>query len=536
MRLAQFSGFLVVVVILFVSTTNVLAQNEGLPDLDRATDLQLRARSLEDLKRVIDLCDRALQKGLDEDNTQFAKQLLASSLYQRAKSFGAIIEAGQMPERTPQLRRAALADLEKALENYPELADAHLLAAKLQAAAGGDAKKALAAATEAIRLFKDNKEQRSKAFVLRAQLTKDPAKKLADYDEAIRLDPSNMSAWLERATYHLDQGNHEKAARQFAELLEQDETNVMALHGAAEALIQLERYDDALKHLDKAIQLRPRVALGYTTRARVRLLTDKAKQALADLDRALELEPTSLSTLLLRARVLAATGETKRALADVDQMLTLRPNLPQALMFRSMISAAEGKYSEAIADIQILIREEPDNADWRLQLAAYYAADRRPGRAINEYSKVIDKNPDNWQALRGRADALLSLGKQAEAIQDYERAVKLRPEDSSILNNLAWVLATSPNADLRNAKRSIELATKACEVTNYERPHILSTLAAGYAESGDFETAIKWSSKAVELGKDDLKDQLDQLRQELESYKQKKPWRELQQLDGASVP
>jgi tetratricopeptide (TPR) repeat protein len=97
------------------------------------------------------------------------------------------------------------------------------------------------------------------------------------------------------------------------------------------------------------------------------------------------------------------------------------------------------------------------------------------------------------------------------------------------------VLATSPDDKLRDGKRAIELATKACEVTKYEKPHILSTLAAAYAETGDFETAKKWSRKAVELGIQD-KEVDEQLKQELESYEQKKPWRERQTVEEKEDP
>jgi hypothetical protein len=95
------------------------------------------------------------------------------------------------------------------------------------------------------------------------------------------------------------------------------------------------------------------------------------------------------------------------------------------------------------------------------------------------------------------------------------------------------VLATSPDQKLRNGVRSIKLAQKACEVTQYRAAHILSTLAAGYAETGDFDNALKWSAKAVELGDDSIK---EELKKELESYKQKKPWRELQQLEDNPSP
>jgi hypothetical protein len=96
-------------------------------------------------------------------------------------------------------------------------------------------------------------------------------------------------------------------------------------------------------------------------------------------------------------------------------------------------------------------------------------------------------------------------------------------------------LATSPEDKLRDGPRAIKLATKACEVTEYKKPHILSTLAAAYAETGDFETARKWSGKAVELGTKD-KEVDEQLQKELESYQQKKPWRERQTVEEKPDP
>ena len=97
------------------------------------------------------------------------------------------------------------------------------------------------------------------------------------------------------------------------------------------------------------------------------------------------------------------------------------------------------------------------------------------------------------------------------------------PTTPAILNNLAWILATSPDDALRDGKRAIELATKACKATEYHQAHILSTLAAGYAETGDFSTAVHWSEEAVAIGQ---KEQKEQLAKELESYQAKKPWRE----------
>jgi tetratricopeptide (TPR) repeat protein len=156
---------------------------------------------------------------------------------------------------------------------------------------------------------------------------------------------------------------------------------------------------------------------------------------------------------------------------------------------------------------------------------------------VESFGEKLDEDQKELKgdALRARGDALLSVGKHVEAVADYDEALKIDAEDTGVLNNLAWVLATSPEDKVRNADRSIEIATKACELTKYEKPHILSTLASGYAEKGDWETAIKWSTKAVELGAKE-EDVSDQLHKELDSYKEKKPWREKQVIEENTAP
>jgi lipopolysaccharide biosynthesis regulator YciM len=101
-----------------------------------------------------------------------------------------------------------------------------------------------------------------------------------------------------------------------------------------------------------------------------------------------------------------------------------------------------------------------------------------------------------------------------------------------VLNNLAWLLATSPDDAIRDGARAIELATKACEETEWKQAHIVSTLAAGYAEAGDFAKAREYSQKAVDLGgeSDEVK---QQLKSELASYEAEKPWRERQEVAEA---
>ena len=179
----------------------------------------------------------------------------------------------------------------------------------------------------------------------------------------------------------------------------------------------------------------------------------------------------------------------------------------------------------------------PKNIELLYKLGLLYEMDKQSRKAIEKFTAVVALSDKNEQVFRSRGDCYLNIGDQAAAIADYEKAFKMNPDDWGLLNNFSWVLATAPDAKLRDGKRALDLGLKACEKTNYKRPHILSTLAAAYAETGDFENAKKWSAEAVKLASvkpkedaedadDDMSDMKEELQKENDSYKDKKPWRE----------
>ena len=122
---------------------------------------------------------------------------------------------------------------------------------------------------------------------------------------------------------------------------------------------------------------------------------------------------------------------------------------------------------------------------------------------------------------------------QAESKKLFDELIALAKNDPaqqiqivSLLNEWAWMLATSADDERRDGKRAVELATTASQILQYNRPRVLNTLAAAYAESGDFDSAVKWSEKARELIGDKGDARLrDDTKAAIATYKSKKPMR-----------
>jgi tetratricopeptide (TPR) repeat protein len=98
-----------------------------------------------------------------------------------------------------------------------------------------------------------------------------------------------------------------------------------------------------------------------------------------------------------------------------------------------------------------------------------------------------------------------------------------RPERA--LNSLAWLRATCPEAEIRDAKEAVELALKACELTDWKDWGIIDTLAAAYAEQGDFDRAIKYQKQVLQMGRSS--NEYDKVKEHLALYEQHRPYHEV---------
>jgi tetratricopeptide (TPR) repeat protein len=147
-------------------------------------------------------------------------------------------------------------------------------------------------------------------------------------------------------------------------------------------------------------------------------------------------------------------------------------------------------------------------------------------QAEQHLREALRLNPD-FQTYQDLALVLTAAGQPEAAVAQYKEALRLRPDSAIVLNNLAWILAASPSETVRNGSEAVKLAEQACQLTRFQQPIFIGTLAAAYAEARQFQDAINTAEKAIAVASSaGQKDVAERNQQLLELYRVGKPFHE----------
>lgn len=118
--------------------------------------------------------------------------------------------------------------------------------------------------------------------------------------------------------------------------------------------------------------------------------------------------------------------------------------------------------------------------------------------ALKHFNKAIAEHEEDDSLYYYIAITYEKLNDYKKAINNYEKAIQFNPNAYDVMNNLAWILATNSEDGLREGETALKWALKSNEIVDYEHPYLLDTLAAAYAETGNFEKAIEYQEKAID--------------------------------------
>ena len=203
------------------------------------------------------------------------------------------------------------------------------------------------------------------------------------------------------------------------------------------------------------------------------------------------------------------------------------PENDVALTGLAMVEVVRGQTDDAITHFRHALALRDGNGSAHYGLALALSKQGKTEEAINHWQKSLEIQPDNIDARDYLGAALAEIGRTPEAIRQWQQALAFDPENGNAANNLAWVLATSPDPTLRSGAQAVAYAKRATDLPGGDNPLVYRTLAAAYAENGQFAQAIAAAEHARQLAQTasnlKLVGELDQC---LELFRQQKALRE----------
>ena len=272
--------------------------------------------------------------------------------------------------------------------------------------------------------------------------------------------------------------------------------------------------------------------------ARVRLaeLLDREGQtdeALRELRRAVEESPRDVELRYLYGQLLGKAERLREAMEQFAAVVTLDPRHVEAHRVLAEAAVRSDELGAAWGHYRAILEVEPRDTEALYGAARIAAAAGRLEEAIESYRALLSHDPDHAAGRHEFGLALIRSG-PAGAAEGAEHLRRAYVEDRNLLargNDIAWTLATHPDAGRRDGQLALLIALELNAVAGGAEPALLETLAAAQAETGDFETAARTVERALEIVGDPRNDSPDRerllelLSRRLEQYRQGIPVR-----------
>jgi len=359
------------------------------------------------------------------------------------------------------------------------------------------------------------------------------AEALKYFEQSLALKQNHPAARLGYGQALLDAGRLEEASDQYLKALQIDERSAHAYVGLARIALMNGVVEEAGSLLQRAINANPRMGEAHGLMSEVlRRLNrpqDAAREAMVsqqlpkvtpipdELLAALAGEGVSSYWLELRGRAAMERGDYAGAERELRKAAdaTKDPRLHDTL---GVVYLYQRKYSDAAQEHRKAIELNPKSAISRNNLAAALFEMGQESEALSIIEKAIEMEPQLQYSYLHLARLNIRSGKRAAAISVYRKGLEQNPQNHDLTMQLAWALATTPDASLRNGPDAVRLAETAA--LRSPGAEALDILAAAYAEAGQFDRAVGAAERAIAQAESNGRKQLvERIRIHLKAFK-----------------
>ncbi|HEY1663019.1 MAG TPA: tetratricopeptide repeat protein [Verrucomicrobiae bacterium] len=312
--------------------------------------------------------------------------------------------------------------------------------------------------------------------------------------------------------------------------------NSYAHNNLGAALIHNGQVSESITQFQKALAINPgyveaRNNLGYALAQ-----SGQGNEAIIEYRKALAMKPDYPEAHNNLGNALVQIGQVDEAIVEYQTALSDASNDPDPYCGLGNALFKKGEVDAAIVQYKKALAIKPAFAEACYDLGSALAQKGQVDEAITQFQNTLAINPNDAQACNNLGNCLLQKGKTDEAIIQYKRALAFQPGfvvAQNTLTRIAWVLATSPNPSLRNGTKAIDLAQETDRLAGGENPRMAATLAAAYAETGNFSEAITNIQRALQLASSQNDGaMIDLLKMQLKGYQAGSPFRDSSMVAG----
>lgn len=317
-----------------------------------------------------------------------------------------------------------------------------------------------------------------------------------DFSHALLLAPNNRAAaelYGERGGAYVDKGDLAKAKADAARAIEND----------------------------------PGYFRGYQLQGRIASTNGRLIEAIAAYDKALSVASDFVQLYNNRGNVYLKLRDWEHAIRVHSEAIRRAPREMEAYVNRGGTYYDMGKLDAALADYHTAIMLDPADGDAYFNRALVYREQVNVEKAAEDFSEYIKRNPRDVSGYLARAQVYAAAGSQDDASSNVRTAEEIAGGSASGLNLIAWLRATAPEASLRDGKDAVAKATRSCVLTGWKQTNNIDTLAAAYAEAGEFEQAIRYQELALHTYSGDVRRSMNE---RLAVYRQKHAHRDVRKI------
>ena len=240
----------------------------------------------------------------------------------------------------------------------------------------------------------------------------------------------------------------------------------------------------------------------------------------------LRIDPNNAKILTIWAESLIVQGRLDEAEVRLKRAVELAPDEKRIHFNLGNALSGQGKLREAVAAYREALRIDPESGLFHYALGTALVNSGEVAMGRTHLAQALRLVPDHPGVACCLGMTLLREGKLEEAATQLSRALELKPDYLDAMLALASLRATCPQAALRNAEQAVALATRACELTEFQVPEAIDTLAAAYAEASRFSNAVTVGTRALALAQARGNQGLaGEIQKRLDLYRARKPFR-----------